>query len=136
MGETPVNTVIPVNLVSNGTGWKVQFPNGGSFTVKGGDSDTINWVLEPTPSEAIPSGAAISAVTFSKSTPSGIPWVGEISVNTENIWTTNDTNDLPEGENQEQWAYTVAVLYERVQYQSDPEITNTPPTPTPPMPTS
>lgn len=128
MGETPVNTVIPVDLVWKDEGWKVEFPgpNRGSFTVVGGDSDTINWFLREGPN-----GAAISAITFAKSTPGNLPWVGEISTNEDHtMWTTNDTNDLPQGQNQEQWAYTVAVLFARVQYQSDPEITNTAPPPT------
>ncbi len=121
---------IPVSLVPNDSpdpAWKVIFPgpNGGSFTVEAGDSDTINWVIQEAPA-----GAAITAVTFgnSPSSEGNLPWVG-VPPPSAPDWSTTDTNNLQHGQPPVHWPYTVTMIYNDVHYKSDPEITNKPPIP-------
>jgi hypothetical protein len=116
---------IEVSLVPNDNPpWKVIFPgpNGGSFTVDAGDTDTINWVIADAPP-----GAAISAIQFSNSNEGDIPWIG--GTPTAPGWSTTDTNNLPHGHPPVHWPYTVTMTYENYSYVSDPEITNKPPVP-------
>ena len=116
---------IEVSLVPNDDPpWKVVFPgpNGGSFTVEAGDTDTINWVIQNAPA-----GAAISAIQFSPGQPGNVPWVGPTPAAPD--WSTTDTDNLQSGDAAVSWAYTVSMTYYGVTYVSDPEITNKPPVP-------
>lgn len=120
-----MNETIAVDLIPTGCdpAWQVVFPgpNGGSFDVNAGDTDTINWVVG-----SAPIGAAISAVTFSPGQPGDVPWVGPTPSAPD--WSTTDTDNLQKGDAPVSWSYTVSMIYGGVTYVSDPEITNKPPT--------